>query len=577
MNRNRSCCREPCVTTPSNETWPSSRRPPILCAAAGLLFSLLLGCGGGGGSSGGGAAAPGTGTSSWQNGVFAPSGNFDALCVNPRSGNDPFTGRPYPDRAGSRTDQNNWLRSWSNELYLWYDEIVDRNPASYSTPQYFSLLKTDGLTDSGRPKDNFHFSLPTEEWAAYADAGTSVGYGIVWSVLRTTRPRHIRVGFVEPGSPADGSPLGLTRGWFVRAIDGIDIDDETQAGVDALNAALFPAETGETHVFTLEQDGTYVQRDFTLTSALITTDPVPEVRTVATTEGLVGYLLFNDHIATAEAELVAAIEELRIQGVDELVVDLRYNGGGYLAIASELAYMIAGPARTAGRTFELLKFNSKHSVTNPITGEPIEPEPFYDTALGFSVAAGTPLPTLDLDRVFLLTGPGTCSASESILNALRGIGVDPILIGGTTCGKPYGFYPADNCGTTYFTIQFQGVNDAGFGDYPDGFSPPNESSATGVPPLGVPVKGCAVRDDWSNALGDPDEARFWGARYYMRWDQCPPASASVAPPEAGLRRAPMAEAEALGVTPPLWRNARVMDRTPANRTRPAGQRDVLER
>ena len=76
------------------------------------------------------------------------------------------------------------------------------------------------------------------------------------------------------------------------------------------------------------------------------------------------------------------------------------------------------------------------------------------------MAQGEPLPTLDLDRVFVLTGPGTCSASEAIINGLRGIDVEVILIGETTCGKPHGFYPADNCGTTYFTVQFEIVNGA---------------------------------------------------------------------------------------------------------------------
>ena len=58
----------------------------------------------------------------------------------------------------------------------------------------------------------------------------------------------------------------------------------------------------------------------------------------------------------------------------------------------------------------------------------------------------------------------TCSASESIINGLRGVNVQVIQIGSTTCGKPYGFYPEDNCGTTYFSIQFKGVNAAGFGE-----------------------------------------------------------------------------------------------------------------
>ena len=56
---------------------------------------------------------------------------------------------------------------------------------------------------------------------------------------------------------------------------------------------------------------------------------------------------------------------------------------------------------------------------------------------------------------------------------LRGIDIEVIQIGSTTCGKPYGFYGLDNCGTTYFTVQFRGVNAKGYGDYSDGFSPSN--------------------------------------------------------------------------------------------------------
>ena len=81
--------------------------------------------------------------------------------------------------------------------------------------------------------------------------------------------------------------------------------------------------------------------------------------------------------------------------------------------------------------------------------------------------------------MYIITGPGTCSASESIINSLRGVNVNVYLIGSTTCGKPYGFYPTDNCGTTYFSIQFRGENAANFGDYTDGFSPANTQGVRG--------------------------------------------------------------------------------------------------
>jgi hypothetical protein len=126
---------------------------------------------------------------------------------------------------------------------------------------------------------------------------------------------------------------------------------------------------------------------------------------------------------------------------------------------------------------------------------------------------------LDLPRVFIISGPGTCSASESIMNGLRGVDVEVIQIGSTTCGKPYGFYPTDNCGTTYFTIQLRGVNDKGFGDYGDGFSPENTQGT-----LGTVVPGCSVADDFTAELGDPGEARLAAALGYRDSQTCPEPS-----------------------------------------------------
>jgi hypothetical protein len=107
---------------------------------------------------------------------------------------------------------------------------------------------------------------------------------------------------------------------------------------------------------------------------------------------------------------------------------------------------------------------------------------------------------------------------------LRGENVQVIQIGYTTCGKPNGFHPEDNCGTTYFTIEFKGVNAAGFGDYTDGFAPSNS-----LAPGGSRVPGCSVADDFTHELGDPSEARFAAAIDYMGTSSCPTPTA-IAPP-----------------------------------------------
>jgi hypothetical protein len=237
----------------------------------------------------------------------------------------------------------------------------------------------------------------------------------------------------------------------------------------------------------------------------VTKTPVQNVRTLAAPNHMVGYLLFNDHIATSEQLLINAINQLA--GVTDLVLDLRYNGGGFLDIASELAFMIAGPGPTGGKTFERLNFNDK----NPFGVTPAQATtPFHAVSQGFSGPSTQALPSLGLGRVYVLTGGGTCSASEAIVNGLRGVNIEVNLIGATSCGKPYGFFPTDNCSTTYFAIQFQGVNEKGFGDYTDGFTPT-----------------CAVADDFTHALGDPAEGRLAGALTYRDTGNCPAASATA--------------------------------------------------
>ena len=533
---------------------------PTLFAIALLASVAISGCSNGGGSNNGGGG--GGGGSGWQQGVFADYNDFYARCAAPRSGTDPATGQAYPDKQGTTTDENNFLRSYSNDTYLWYSEISDKDPGLYNDPlAYFDVLKTTAKTASGQDKDKFHFTYPSDQWYQLSQSGVEAGYGIQWALLSSIPPRELRVAYTEPNTPATNLPMPIVRGASIVAIDDVDINDNTQAGVDTLNAGIYPAGAGETHKFALLDPGSGTPREVLLTSQNVTSTPVQDVQVLATASGNVGYMLFNDHIATAEQELIDAVNQLNAsnggQGVDDLILDIRYNGGGYLAIASELAYMIAGPTRTAGETFEEIQFNDKYPNTDPVTGAALTPTPFYSQTLGSPFNgnggnAGQALPTLNLSRVYVLTGAGTCSASESIINSLRGIGVDVYQIGSTTCGKPYGFYPTDNCGTTYFTIQFRGINAAGFGDYTDGFSPDNTVSQAGTT-----IPGCSVADDFSNQLGDPAEGRLAAALNYRAGMGCP-SPTGIAPP--GTLGKPSAAADAAEPFIPKspWRTNRIL-------------------
>ena len=124
--------------------------------------------------------------------MFLDANTFFAQCQAPRSGTNPATGNPYPDVRGSVLDENNFLRSLTNDIYLWYDEVVDRDPGLYNDPlAYFDLLKTTEQTPSGTPKDQFHFTYDSEEWFQLSQSGVSFGYGITWAFISSFPPRQL--------------------------------------------------------------------------------------------------------------------------------------------------------------------------------------------------------------------------------------------------------------------------------------------------------------------------------------------------------------------------------------------------
>lgn len=461
-------------------------------------------------------------------------------CAQPRAGIDPGTGQPYPDVAGSVMDEKLWVHWWIDDLYLWYREVPNVDISKYATEvDYFDQEKTPATTPSGKPKDQFHFVYDTPTWEALSQSGTEASYGVQWALLAPSPPRSLLIAYTEPGSPA--AAANLARGARVLSIDGVDV--ENGSDVDTLNEGLFPSNLDESHTFVVQDIGATTTRTVKLTSTSVEIVPVLGVRTLPPPNDKVGYFLFTDHIATAEKALFDAFTQLRAAGITDLILDMRYNGGGYLDIASELAYMIAGPTATAGKTFERLEFNDKYPKTDPFSGQPLQPEGFVDQSLGFvpsRLDAGQPLPSLGLSRVFVLTSSSTCSASESVMNSLAGVDVQVIQIGETTCGKPYGFVPQDNCGTTFFAIQFQGVNNKGFGGYADGFTP------------GGVFQGCTVADDFTHALGDPSEARIAAALSYRASSSC----GQLAPRTAD----PLAAVTGAVIPKPAWRQNRIVRR-----------------
>ena len=242
--------------------------------------------------------------------------------------------------------------------------------------------------------------------------------------------------------------------------------------------------------------------------AAASSSAVPLSKTLTTAAGRkVGYILFTQHSQGAQDALITAFRGMQSAGVQDLVLDLRYNAGGFLYVAQSAAAMVAGPS-AAGQVFERARFSAKRA------GATANGAFYFSSQVETAekqYPAGTALPQLDLPRLYVLSSSYTCSASESIINSLRGIGVQVILVGDRTCGKPYGFHRKDNCGKAYFPIEFQLTNAAGSGDYTTGF----------------PVQ-CQVQENPATALGSANEPLLAGALRHIDTGSCPvTASAAI--------------------------------------------------
>lgn len=425
--------------------------------------------------------------------------------------------------SGSREQEYRYVHALMKEIYLWADEMPEvdsSNPVFHqgtygqAMSTYFASLLTPGQTPSGKPKDRFSEVVSTAAWQASGEAGRSVGPGFEPATLSDATPRDVRVALVEPGSEA--AKAGVSRGDRLQRVtlaDGrsIDVLNTTDQQEIALYNQLFSTQgVGQEATWVVQKpSGEQAQYRLRVTEYAGSTVPVSKVVTAA--DGAkVGYLFVKTFYLPTEGSLQKAFAQFKQQGISDLVVDLRYNQGGYLTQGAQMAYMTTDAALTQGKIFERMQYNSRRDATIPAAGKEI---PFISKTSGTAgtgTAAGESLPSLGLKRVYVLTGAQSCSTSEAYINGLRGIDVQVIQIGATTCGKPYGSEVRDNCGVSFKPIEFTGVNQKGEGDYQDGIAPT-----------------CEVGEDWVNPLGDSKEALLAAALQHRATGRCPADTAAT--------------------------------------------------
>lgn len=387
--------------------------------------------------------------------------------------------------------EKTWVRSLVDSEYLWYKELVDSKPESYADASaYFDSLLI-------KSKDRFSFSHDTEEISNELGKDLELGYG--WRLLRDEAQQNLLIAYVAPDSMAYAK--GLRRGHRIIAIN----DEKVQFPLSAsLQARLSPKLEAEFADFSVVDNAGQNLRRVPLQSAKVLVKSVPLAKTITQGNQTIGYLLFNSHSISAEKDLIAAVKKMQNEGISDLILDLRYNGGGYTYIANTLASMI-GSSELNNKTFLFSEYNDKGQNLQELQnilgqGKFLE---FDSEKQG--------LPRLRLRRLFVLTGASTCSASEALINGLSPF-IEVIRIGKTTCGKPYGFFQRDNCGKSYFTISLKNLNAVKQANYEQGFTP-----------------HCSANEGYDKELGDPAETRLAAALFYAKQGSCPLTSSRFMP------------------------------------------------
>lgn len=378
----------------------------------------------------------------------------------------------------STSSQNRYVYDVMREIYLWDTELPTVNPASYASPE--ALLEAVRY----RPLDSYFSSITSR---AASDAFYSDSQFIGFGFGNSYDGQGLRILQVFPDSPA--AETGMRRGDRITSINGQSVAALVANG--QLGQALGPSAEGYRISFRYERpDGTVA--DSEMTKRLVTIPTVSELSVIDVDGKRVGYLLFRNFVTPSRDALDAAFNALRDVGATELVLDLRYNGGGLVSIAQHLGGLIAG-ARTEGQVFVEYVHNARNSFRNQSSRFEAKPN------------------ALNLQRLVVITTDATASASESIINSLRPF-IPVTTVGTSTYGKPVGQYIVEFCDKALYPVSFSVKNARGEGDY---FG-------------GIPAD-CQAQDDADRQLGDPAEASLKEALTVMRTGSC--SAPALAVPE----------------------------------------------
>ncbi|HEY0026392.1 MAG TPA: S41 family peptidase [Allosphingosinicella sp.] len=445
------------------------------------LIALLAGCGGGG-----------------------SSGGSDTIGQPPVSGTPPPPPPPPTSTVGcSLSERKTWVTAQMNEWYLFPETLpANPSPASFSTVEDYLDSLTATARSQGRDR-YFTYLTSIAEENAYYNSGSSAGFGFRLSY--DTAGRRVFVAETFEGTPALGA--NIDRGTEILAIGTsagnlqlVSTLMATGNGPQAVTNALGPTNPGVTRVLRV-RDQTGATRDVTLSKTDYELTPVSSrygAKILDDGGRKIGYLNLRTFINTADPALRNAFASFKAAGVSEVIVDVRYNGGGLVSIA-ELMGDLLGANRSTSDVFSFTTFRPSKSQ--------------FNETRTFSPLTQSIAPT---KIAFIGTG-GTASASELVINAfVPYLGNNMALVGTNTYGKPVGQIALDRsaCDDRLRVVAFATQNAAKQGNYYGGLA-------------GTVPQTCQAGDDLGRPLGDPAEASVARALDFLAGRSCTPITSSL--------------------------------------------------
>jgi len=386
---------------------------------------------------------------------------------------------PIVDGNGNEEEENTqnfeveeFIYSGMEEIYLYKADVPELGygffPTTEAKEKFFTSFETpedlfyDGLVAS---QDRFSFLVDDYVSLENSFKGVSTTNGMSLGLVLYSGDKVLAyVRYVLPNTSAEAA--GIKRGDMFIKVDGVQMDENNYQ--DLLAKSSYEIEVAYLNGNTITSTGEKV----TLTQAEYNSNPVYIVKTLDVEGVKVGYLMYNSFTSNYDDDLNAAFLELKNAGISELVLDLRYNGGGSVETAVDISSMITG--QFENEIFMKEQWNEKYQNA-------WEPES-YINRFNTKVNSGATINSLNLSKVYVLTTNRTASASELVINGLDPY-INVVQVGGTTTGKfqaSVTLYDSSNFGRQNanpnhtYAIQplvLKSVNSAGKSDYVDGLTP----------------------------------------------------------------------------------------------------------